>query len=59
MGWIESLRGHVVGLDTAPLIYFMERHPTYLEIVRPFFVALDQGEFRAVTSVITLLEVLV
>jgi len=42
-----------------PLIYFIEENPTYLEIVRPFFEAMDRGEFNVVTSVVTLLEVLV
>ncbi|MBA7528625.1 hypothetical protein ES705_20813 [subsurface metagenome] len=59
MGWIENLRGEVVGLDTTPLIYFIEENLTYLNKVRPFFVALDRGEFRVVTSIVTLLEVLV
>lgn len=59
MGWIESLRGQVVALDTAPIIYLIQENPTYLQSVRPFFEALDRGEFRAVTTVLTLLEVLV
>ena len=33
MGWIASLRGKVVGLDSTPLIYFVEENPTYLELV--------------------------
>ena len=33
MGWIASLRGKIVGLDTTPLIYFIEESPTYLELV--------------------------
>jgi predicted nucleic acid-binding protein len=49
----------VVGLDTAPLIYFIEENPLYLDMVRPFFDALDLGLFSAVTSTVTLLEVLV
>ncbi|HET7770141.1 MAG TPA: PIN domain-containing protein [Chloroflexota bacterium] len=59
MGWIDELRGTRVGIDTAPLIYFIEEHPTYLRSVQPFFAALDRGELEAVTSVVTLLEVLV
>ena len=59
MDWLDDLRGHLVGLDTAPLIYFIERHPVYLAQVRPFFQALDRGELRVVTSTVTLLEVLV
>ena len=59
MGWLETLRGRVVGLDTAPLVYFIERHEDYIEILRPFFVSLSEGQFQVVTSNITLLEVLV
>jgi len=57
--WINDLRGKTVGLDTAPLIYFIEENPTYLEAVRLFFEAMDRGDFAVVTSTITLLEVLV
>lgn len=59
MDWIGSLRGNVVALGTAPLICFIERHPSYLALVRPFFQALDRGEFRVVTSTMTLVGVLV
>lgn len=59
MEWITRLSGKTIGLDTAPLIYFMEEHPFYLEFVRPFFQALDRGDIIVVTSTITLLEVLV
>ena len=59
MGWIDTLRGSVVSLDTAPLIYFTEGDPTYLSVVNPFFQAIQQGEFKVITSIMTLLEVLV
>jgi predicted nucleic acid-binding protein len=59
MEWVDALSGQVVGLDTAPLIYFIEENPTYLDIVRPFFEMMDRGEVQVVTSVITLAEVLV
>lgn len=59
MEWIEALQDRIVGLDTSPLIYFIEENPTYLSTVRPFFEALDRGEFQVVTSTITLLEVLI
>ena len=59
MAWVDTLKGQVVGLDTAPLIYYIETNPTYLSKVDLFFDALDRGEFTAVTSMITLLEVLV
>src|ERR1700681_1066947 len=59
MEWVESLRETVVALDTAPLIYLIEENATYLSFVRPFFEAVDRGEFRVVTSIVTLTEVLV
>lgn len=59
MGWIEALRGRIVAVDTAPFIYLIEENSTYLEMVCSFFSAMDRGEFRAVTSTITLLEVLI
>ena len=59
MGWLDDIQGKVVGLDTSPLIYLIEEHPRYLDVVQPFFRGIDQGQFRAVTSTITLLEVLV
>ncbi|MBE3559162.1 MAG: PIN domain-containing protein [Ktedonobacteraceae bacterium] len=59
MGWVDPLKGYVVGLDTAPLIYFIEEHPVYADVVDPFFEAVGRGEIQVVTSVITFLEVLV
>ena len=59
MEWIEALRGSTVALDTAPLTYFIEEHPAYLAKIRPFFEAAERGEFRVVTSFITMVEVLV
>lgn len=58
MEWIGALHGKAVGLDTAPLIYFIEENPIYLARVRPFFEAMDRGDFSVVTSIVTLLEVL-
>ena len=59
MEWVDELQGEVVGLDTAPIIYLIEEHPVYLEPMRYFFEAMERGSFRALTSTITLLEVLV
>lgn len=59
MGWVSRLAGTVVSLGTSPFIYFIERHPNYIGILQPFFEALDRGEFRAITSTLTLTEVLV
>lgn len=59
MGVIAHFNNQVIGIDTAPLIYFIERHPNYLPFVKPFFVALANQQFRVVTSTVTLLEVLI
>lgn len=59
MEWINLLQGKTVGLDTAPLIYFIEENPVYIEPVRLFFEAMNRGDFSVVTSTVTLLEVLV
>jgi len=59
VGWVEDLTGRVVGLDTAPFIYYVEANPTYLPRVDPFFAALDRGEVRVVTSIVTLIETMV
>ena len=58
MDWVKMLYGKVIGLDTAPIIYFIEEG-SYFDVVTPFFEALSKGNLRAVTSTITLLEVLV
>ncbi len=59
MEWLNLLTGKVVGLDTAPLIYFIEQNPKYITIVREFFSSVNRGEFRVITSTLTLTEVLV
>ena len=59
MEWLAQLRDQVVGLNTAPLIYFVEENSTYLSLVDAFFATFDQGDFQIVTSTVTLLEVLV
>lgn len=59
MEWLIQLQSHLVGLDTSPLIYFIEQNATYLEVVRTFFQAMSEGEFQVVTSTLTLTEVLV
>jgi predicted nucleic acid-binding protein len=54
----QRLSGRIVAVDSAPLIYFMESHPVFFEPVRPFFEGLNQGEFAALTSSVTITEVL-
>ncbi len=59
MEWVEQIAGQVVALDTAPLIAFIAPEAPYIDLVRPLFQAVDRGQVRAVTSAVTLIEVLV
>jgi predicted nucleic acid-binding protein len=59
LGLVDELRDLRVCIDTAPIIYFIERNRRYLDIVRPVFAEIDAGRIEAITSTITLLEVLV
>ena len=60
MAWIDALKGEVVCLDTAPIIYYVEaNYPAYKEMLDPFFDVVAKGECLAVTSVMSLLEGLV
>lgn len=60
MGQLTTLiTGKLVAFDTAPLIYYIEEHPDYLTLADELFSAFDTGLAQAVTSVLTLQEVLV
>ena len=59
MEWLNELQGKTVALDTAPLIYFIEENPNYIETVKIFFEAMERSDFLVVTSTVTLLELLV
>jgi predicted nucleic acid-binding protein len=56
---LRQLQGKLIAIDTAPFIYFLEIFPKYSPLVDHFFEALERGEMNAVTSVLTLVEVLV
>jgi predicted nucleic acid-binding protein len=59
LGLVEDLGPGPVALDAAIFIYFIEEHREYLPVVKPVFTAIAGGELKAVTSSLTLLEVLV
>jgi predicted nucleic acid-binding protein len=42
---------------SSPYIYLIEENPIFLPFVRHFFEAVDRGEFRVVTSILTVTEV--
>jgi predicted nucleic acid-binding protein len=48
-----------VALDTSVFIYFIERDPAWLPLVRSLFAGAASGKLELVTSSVTLLEVLV
>ena len=55
----EALAGiTVLGFDTSPFIYFIERHPGYLDVVRDVIRRINAGVVTGYSSVVTLLEVL-
>jgi predicted nucleic acid-binding protein len=55
----DALHGvSLLSLDTTPIIYFMERNPAYVSLVRETLRRVVQGDFKAMTSVVTLTEVL-
>jgi predicted nucleic acid-binding protein len=47
-----------LAFDTAPFIYFVERHPAYVDLVREIFRRVDAGAIAGYSSAITLTEVL-
>jgi predicted nucleic acid-binding protein len=59
LGLLRDLEEGPVALDTSIFIYLIEEHPLYLPLVEPLFERIDAGELEAVTSSLTLLEVLV
>jgi predicted nucleic acid-binding protein len=56
---IPLIAGKAVAFDSAPVIYYLEEHPSYLTVADEFFDALDRGQARGITSALTLMEVLV
>lgn len=48
-----------VFLDTAPIIYFVEKNPQFFPVVEAIFDAIDSGKITAFTSPITLSESLI
>jgi predicted nucleic acid-binding protein len=52
-------QARLVAIDASAFIYLVERHPTFFTAVEPIFRAVDAGTVQAITSVLTLLEVLV
>lgn len=59
MGLIQEIGDGPLALDTVAFIYFIEEHPRFLPLLDRVFTEIDDGRLPAVTSSLTLLEVLV
>jgi predicted nucleic acid-binding protein len=59
LGLADEVSGQRICIDTAPVIYFIENHVKYRNVIRPVFTEIASGNIQAITSTITLLEVLV
>ena len=58
--FLKSLARHkLVGIDTSPFIYHLQKHPRYSNLTVRLFEEVEKGSLKAVTSVLTLMEVLV
>jgi len=55
----NALRGVTkLGIDTSPIIYFVQSHPTYDEAVSAIFNRIADGRIEGITSALTLTELL-
>ena len=52
------LDGETIFFDTAPFVYVFENKLPYKNLLAPVFLAVDNGTIRAVSSLITIVEVL-
>lgn len=58
--FLKSLARHkLIGIDTSPFIYHFERDPVRSNLTIRLFEEVEKGSVKAVTSVLTLMEVLV
>ena len=59
MGLLNAIQGNSVYLDTNIWIYALEGFPAFAQELATLFQAIDQGQLTAVTSELSLSEVLV
>jgi predicted nucleic acid-binding protein len=53
----ERLAEHaIIGLDTSVFIYHLEAHPTYQPLTQELLEGVQSGQWQAVTSTITIME---
>jgi len=54
-----NLKGKIIGLDTMVFIYHFEENQLYSPLTFSIFENLEKGNFKGITSILTLLEILV
>jgi predicted nucleic acid-binding protein len=54
-----NLKGKIIGLDTMVFIYHFEENQIYSPLTFSIFENLEKGNFKGITSILTLLEILV
>jgi predicted nucleic acid-binding protein len=59
VGLIDQVGRGPVAVDSALFIYFVEEHPVFVDLVQQLMQEVAGGTLQAVTSALTLLEVLV
>ncbi len=61
MGTLQQrLAGHqLIGLDTSVFIYHLEAHSTYLPLTKAILNGVQNGQWQAVTSVVTIMALTV
>jgi predicted nucleic acid-binding protein len=59
MEMMDAIRGERIYLDTSIFIYALEAYPAYVSTLTSLFAAIDEGTIKAVTSELTLAEVLI
>jgi predicted nucleic acid-binding protein len=56
---VNRFKGQILGIDSSPLIYFIEDHPRYAPALIELFEGADRGALSLVTSTVAIAEVLV
>lgn len=56
---IDKISIHKLMIDTASFIYYIEENEKYLPSIKPIFSKIDSFKINAITSTITLIEVLI
>lgn len=59
MGTLEILDSSLVHVDTAIVIYSVEKIPSYFPLLEPLWLRLKAGTLRIISSELTLMETLV